>query len=244
MKFATLAPALLFISFTLCPMDLTEKWEFDTWKPGISQSWKPWESEATQIMEEYVREREEEEVAEQSLEQMYAEDQGIRKQLLAKENLTAESKKYCNFINKTHVSLLKPILEKFGWPTNKDHAHTAWLIALHADHDPEFQAEALHYLKTAQTPAATTQWAYLLDRILVNSDRAQHFGTQCDDEGNILPIHGYHFDPHNEAETELQLEVVNNRREAIGLPSLQEYTVSLMQIFRNPQAAQLTSPAQ
>ncbi|WP_369809829.1 DUF6624 domain-containing protein [Parafrankia sp. EUN1f] len=59
-------------------------------------------------------------------------------------------------------------------------ASDAWLIAQHADHDPEFQAECLELLRAAAAAgdASTAHLAYLTDRVLCARDEPQIYGTR------------------------------------------------------------------
>lgn len=117
--------------------------------------------------------------------------------------------------------VLKSILKKYGRivPEDQNCDEGAWLIAQHANHDEAFQQKVLIQLGKLKSPTALVQYAFLLDRILLNRGEPQHFGTQLDKQGLLAPINGY-FPTHPEAL--LQLEVVNQRREAAGLLPLEE----------------------
>lgn len=79
---------------------------------------------------------------------------------------------------------LQEIIKEFGWPTfslvGKDGARAAWLIVQHASHESEFQEFCLELLEEAMLngEAEKNNYAYLLDRILMNNDEPQVFGTQ------------------------------------------------------------------
>ena len=77
--------------------------------------------------------------------------------------------------------------ERFGRRT----ATQAWLLVQHSDHDPEFQALALErmqpYLESGGV--RSQDYAYLWDRVAVNTGQLQRYGTQpmgeCNDGGTL-----------------------------------------------------------
>jgi hypothetical protein len=79
---------------------------------------------------------------------------------------------------------LREIIEEDGWPTPRlvgvDGATAAWLIAQHSDQDVEFQRAALGLMCAAAAAgeADPAELAYLVDRVAVNSDPPQVYGTQ------------------------------------------------------------------
>ncbi|MBW1597209.1 DUF6624 domain-containing protein [Streptomyces sp. JJ38] len=82
------------------------------------------------------------------------------------------------------AKILRRILADHDWPGQRlvgpDGARAAWQLALHADHDPDFQRVAARLLhRAAQAGDASVQhWAHLHDRALINSGHTQVFGTQ------------------------------------------------------------------
>jgi hypothetical protein len=116
-----------------------------------------------------------------------------------------------------HRARIKAILEKHGWPgrslVGTNGAHAAWLIVQHADADPALQEKCLK-LMTA-VPAGEVESrdiAYLTDRILVAQKKRQRYGTQLGADFQPLPIE--------------DLQGVDARRKAMGLPTLAEYLES------------------
>lgn len=83
-----------------------------------------------------------------------------------------------------HTHQLKAILAKHGWVSvtrfGEQASRDAWLIAQHADFDPQFQREVLALMEQAvgKGEAIRSNVAYLADRVAVNSDRPQLYGTQ------------------------------------------------------------------
>lgn len=109
---------------------------------------------------------------------------------------------------------LKAIVAKHGWPgkslVGKDGAHAAWQIAQHSP-DVTFQKQCLEKLELAVTQgeAQAVEHAYLYDRVAVNAGKPQRWGTQVDAKTKPFPIE----DPAR----------VDERRKAIGLPTMAEY---------------------
>ena len=71
-----------------------------------------------------------------------------------------------------------------GWPghtlAGTDGAEAAWLLAQHADRDPELQRTFLEALRGAVADGEASPWnlAYLEDRVRVHDGRPQLYGTQ------------------------------------------------------------------
>ena len=82
------------------------------------------------------------------------------------------------------MTRLKEIIAEHGWPTYDLVGHraadAAWLIAQHADLDPEFQREALELLRAAveADQASAGNLAYLTDRVAAGAGEPQSYGTQ------------------------------------------------------------------
>jgi hypothetical protein len=96
-----------------------------------------------------------------------------------------------------HTRLLKDLLQDFDWIDTQCFgpriASHAWVLAQHADADPEFQQEALErmrpYLESGGV--APRDYAYLFDRVAVNQGCPQRYGTQpegeCNPDGSLFP---------------------------------------------------------
>jgi hypothetical protein len=118
---------------------------------------------------------------------------------------------------------LREIIVAHGWPTyslvGEEAEDAAWAIAQHSDHDPDFQREALEWLRIAveNDDASPGNLAYLTDRIAVAAGEAQTYGTQigcC--EGGPAPS------------TPIADEAaVDGRRADVGLPPLADYYAEL-----------------
>jgi vesicle coat complex subunit len=134
-------------------------------------------------------------------------------------------------VDEANTARLREIIEKQGWPTKTlvgtEAASAAWLIAQHADKEPAFQEKCLELMK--QLPEnEVTLWsiAFLEDRIRVNTNRPQLYGTQFGARNGSfgpLPI-----------EDEAHLE---ERRIAMGLDSFEEYSREMHEMYEEQQAS-------
>ncbi|MFF8880726.1 DUF6624 domain-containing protein [Streptomyces flaveolus] len=114
-----------------------------------------------------------------------------------------------------NTKVLRRILAEHDWPGHRllgpDGGRAAWSIALHSDDEPDFQRAATTLLKRAvQAGDALIQhWAHLHDRALINSGRAQEYGTQL-----LLRTGGIELCPLRAPES------LDERRAGVGLPPL------------------------
>lgn len=194
-------------------------------EPNSPKSWTPWDTSTPTIMEHYKSAR--------MLSRVAKKYEKIR--VGAFESPEKYTKEYLHSTNVKYIIALKLIKKMHGWPNeetfNEECALGASLIAQHADHDLEFQQECLQDLAQLTSSSGLQYHAYLLDLIQVKKGQPQHFGTQIDPHGKLYPILGFIPNPANLAETELQLEMVNKRRESVGFLSLQDEQAKLSQFF-------------
>jgi len=95
-----------------------------------------------------------------------------------------------------NATALERVLEDHGWPgvslVGEEGAEAAWLVAQHAISRPDFQYYCLRWLRrtVASQDAPPWQEAYLADRIRINEQRPQIYGTQLDwdSEGELSPL--------------------------------------------------------
>lgn len=133
-------------------------------------------------------------------------------------------------IDEVATAYLKEVIAEHGWPTRTmvgvDGASAAWILAQHADRDPEFQARALELMRplVAQGEAAPNEFALLTDRVLLARGEKQVYGTQfAPDENGVRrprPVE----DP----------EGLNERRRSMGLDSIERYARSLGRSYGQP----------
>jgi hypothetical protein len=128
-------------------------------------------------------------------------------------------------VHRRNTHRLDEIITAFGWPGYKlagtDGAEAAWKIAQHAVLAPQFQESCLALLKeaVANHQAAAWQMAMLTDRVMMNRGEPQIYGSISigDEHGNLVlyPV--------------VEPEQVNARREAVGLPTLEEHMLQQRQ---------------
>lgn len=114
---------------------------------------------------------------------------------------------------------LRAQINKSGWfvvsKYGPDADKAAWLLVQHADRDVAFQTEALKILEPLAVARETDpkNYAYLYDRVAVNSGRPQRYGTQgrCTESGVWEP-----------KATELP-EQLDERRASVGLEAEATY---------------------
>lgn len=123
-----------------------------------------------------------------------------------------------NEMDERHRTDLKRLLELIdGWFIISEYGEeadsAAWLIVMHADKDPDFQKEILEVLRPLAEIGETSprNFAQMTDRIAVNDNKRQVYGTQLTcKKGKLVPEKIE--DPEN----------VEARRKAVGLPPLAE----------------------
>jgi hypothetical protein len=120
---------------------------------------------------------------------------------------------------KTHIPILKAMIRKHGFPTFELVGEAAsknfFVMIQHADADPEFQRfclkKARPFVKLKQISGLN--FAYLTDRVSLNSGKPQIYGTQLEYDRAGNASSKSLKDPKN----------VNRRRTAVGLEPLEEY---------------------
>ncbi len=112
-------------------------------------------------------------------------DQDIRRKYLKNKKRWTEE---LELVDNKNLIKIKEIIAKYGWPSNslvgKKASHLFWLLVQHADHDVKFQKRCLNLMEEN-----TPDWAYLIDRILVNEGKSQIYGTQFfeNPNGKLIP---------------------------------------------------------
>ncbi|WGS83982.1 DUF6624 domain-containing protein [Methylomonas sp. UP202] len=115
------------------------------------------------------------------------------------------------------------IIDEYGWPGNRlvgeEGAWAAWLIAQHAIGNPPFMRHCLTLLKQAAANKDVMPWqpAFLEDRIRMYEGKPQIYGTQFQPNKNGL------LEPYPIEDS----ESVNERRQAVGLNTIEERTAEL-----------------
>lgn len=130
-------------------------------------------------------------------------------------------------VDREHTNQLKEIVAKIGWPTiskvGREASHSAWLLAQHIDrNDLAFQKKCLELMKALPRGEIDVRnIAYLEDRVRVNNDQPQLYGTQFVDKGSS-------FVP-KEIENP---EKVDERRLAMGLGTLEDGIKQMYEKYR------------
>ncbi|HKR07057.1 MAG TPA: DUF6624 domain-containing protein, partial [Bacteroidia bacterium] len=88
--------------------------------------------------------------------------------------------------DKKHNAALKNILARYNtYPSadkvGEEGSHNFWMLVLHQDADTALQEQVVAWMKIPvdQGTASPNDYAYLVDRILVNAGKKQMYGTQC-----------------------------------------------------------------
>ncbi len=125
-----------------------------------------------------------------------------------------------------HTARMKAIIVEHGWPgrslVGEDGAHAAWLLVQHAE--PTFMAQCLPLMEHAvsRKEASAKDYAYLVDRVRMNQGKPQIYGTQftsgADGKLALYPI--------------ADAAHVDERRRAIGLPSMAEYERKIREVYK------------
>lgn len=119
-----------------------------------------------------------------------------------------------------HKRILENIFSRYGYPgydlIGKEGEHSFWLMVQHCDPWPAFQEQVLTAMKLQVTKgnANPSNYAYLVDRVMINTGRKQVYATQVT----------YNMDSCQALPKPLQDSLtVNARRKAIGMESVEEY---------------------
>jgi hypothetical protein len=148
-------------------------------------------------------------------------DQAVRHRVIAKMKAgKGFDRKALDAVDAVNLPWLKAVVAAHGWPTyalvGADAAHDFWLLVQHGDRDLAFQTRCLSLMEAAlqQGQANGLNFAYLTDRVLTGHGKLQRYGTQFmqepDGSWKVQPLE----DP----------DQVDERRKAVGLDTLEEYT--------------------
>lgn len=142
-------------------------------------------------------------------------------------------RRICN-IDGDNTAWLRTDIAANGWyrisTTSAAADNAAWLLSQHADRNPQFQREVLAILEplVALKETSPSSYAYLRDRVAVNEDRPQRYGTQ----GGCIATNVWAPDQLEDSER------VQALRDDLELGSLAEYTAHMHQY-----CADFTPPA-
>ncbi|MBN6112438.1 hypothetical protein JR063_12710 [Xanthomonas sp. CFBP 8700] len=153
-------------------------------------------------------------------------DQAVRQKAIADGN-TAEAWERTVPVDRDNTAWLKKVVAKKGWPTrsmvSEDGSKAAFLIAQHATLDPGFQEQVLALMQAAleQKEADPADFALLKDRVLLHQGKPQLYGTQfgTDPDGTMF------------LDTTQDLDSLDARRQAMGLPPIADYKKTLSELY-------------
>jgi hypothetical protein len=129
-------------------------------------------------------------------------------------------------VDARHTARMKQILATHRWPgrslVGEDGAHAAWLLVQHSD--DQFMAYCLPLMEQAVLTgeASRRDYVYLLDRVRMKQGKPQVYGTQFISGADGMPV----LYPIEDAEH------VDERRRAIGLPSMAEYERKIREVYK------------
>lgn len=132
-------------------------------------------------------------------------------------------------VDSSNYHELKKILEQFGFPgydlVGKDGSGSFWLLIQHQDEHPDFQIFVLDLMEkeVKNENASKANFAYLTDRVKVNTQQEQVYGTQMElneDETSYQP------------KKCIDTQNLNQRRLEMGLPPIEEYIQMMNSRFR------------
>ena len=137
-----------------------------------------------------------------------------------KDMTPAQRTKYNDSVFVANEQRLIPIIDKYGFPgydlVGEKGSNNFWLMVQHCDKDVPFQRRVLKAMQ-AELPkrnADPKNFAYLTDRVLINTGHKQLYGTQLT----------YNTDSCQAIPKPLQDSVnVDKRRVALGLETIESY---------------------
>lgn len=135
--------------------------------------------------------------------------------------------RYKDSVFTAHQHLLEKIFDKYGYPgynlVGKQGTNNFWLMVQHCDKTPDFQKKVLVAMKKEvdRGNADGKNYAYLIDRVNINTHQKQIYGTQVTyklDSCQAIPK------PLADSLT------VNARRKAVGLDPIENYLNMMSQM--------------
>lgn len=148
-----------------------------------------------------------------------AKDQAARRELLRSRTPRANSVVLA--IDENNIRWLYALVSDHGFPTvaevGEQGMHHAWVLAQHADRAPKFQAALLPALEQRYTQGDLNadDLARFTDRVMVNQNKSQRYGTQFAPEEMREKWFGL---PDEQA-----VRDVDARRQALGIMPLADY---------------------
>ena len=128
-----------------------------------------------------------------------------------------------------HIPIIKKIVQENGYPSvekvGKESSSNFFPLIQHCDKDIGFQSKMLPLIKKQVDKKLVEGWeyAYLYDRIQVNTGNEQLYGTQLmyDKDNNAIP------------KKLKDKENVNKRRQELGMGTLEKYLEKATETHKN-----------
>ncbi len=126
----------------------------------------------------------------------------------------------CVLADSLNYFQVKEIFAKYGFPNydlvGEKGSSDFWLLVQHQDRHPSFQDSVLAKMKIEvdSGKASASNYAYLVDRVKVNTGQPQVYGTQMQMNSDTTS-----FEPKNVIEP----DKLNERRKSVGLDSIESY---------------------
>jgi hypothetical protein len=127
-----------------------------------------------------------------------------------------------------HQPVLESIVRRYGYPgfqqVGKESANNFWLLVQHADAHLAFQRQILQLMlpEVKRKNADPVNYAYLTDRVAINTGQPEEYGTQVEYKGTGLG---------KAVPTSLRDPTrVDQRRAAIGMEPLEKYLERMSQM--------------
>lgn len=127
-----------------------------------------------------------------------------------------------------HQPILEKIVRQYGYPgfrqVGEKSANNFWLLVQHADAHPDFQRQVLKLMlpEVKRKNANPSNFAYLTDRVAINTGQPEEYGTQVEYKGPGL----------GKAMPKSLRDAahVNQRRATIGMEPLENYLGMMTQM--------------
>lgn len=149
---------------------------------------------------------------------MHESDQKARSKLLNIKIFSEDLWKDVQKIDIKNGQKLKEIVSQYEWPgvsvIGLDGSSALWLLVQHQDHDIHFQKQCLELLKTAvqENEASPQSLAYLTDRVNMNENQPQIYGTQWVQQDGRFLLYSVE-----------DRERLDQRRAEMSLSTIEEY---------------------
>lgn len=154
-------------------------------------------------------------------------DQEARSKLLHIKTFSEELWKDVQEINSRNGQKLKEIVNQYGWPgvsvIGLDGSSAFWLLVQHQDYDVLFQRQCLNLLKIAvqEYEACPKSLAYLTDRVNMNENKPQIYGTQWVQQDGKFLLYSTEDEEH-----------LDQRRAEMGLNTIAEYKKQIQAAYQ------------